>query len=138
MQLTAKLKNKSTSWSALLKARVLDVVTNAGTYYQNVSGINGNLTDTTHWFPIFSTPAIATEYDRLATDITGTDPDFVINLSSSGMPAFPASIRVYVDLNNTNDYQPLEPVNYVPGTGILHGMNDPAAYPNQRIRIMVI
>jgi hypothetical protein len=140
MQLTAKLKNKSTAWSALLKVRVLDVVSNSGNYYQNVSGINGSITDASHWFPIFSPGgSTALQLNKTSTDITGEDPDFQISLSLDGVPAFPASMNVYISTTGLDaDYAPVSPVNYNPVTKILHGMNDPLAFPDQKVKVVVI
>lgn len=141
MQLSAKLKNKSTAWSALLKVRVLDVVLNSGNYYQNVSGINGALTDTSHWFLIYSpgvSGSVAITVNKTASDIIGSDPDYQLDLSAAGLPNFPASVSVYVDLTGSGDFEPVDGVNYSPVTGILHAMNSPTDFAAQIIKIIAI
>lgn len=141
MQLTAKLKNKATVWSALLKVRVLDMVVSSGVYYQNISGINGTLTDPAHWYqwPTSGGGSDPLEINKNAGSISGTDPDFQVDLSADGLPSFPASIRVYISLTGLDaDYTTVDAPDYNPVTGILHGMNDPAAFPAQKIKIMVI
>ncbi len=139
MQLTAKLKNKATPWTALLKVRALDMVVNAGVYYQNISGINGSLTDPTHWYPWPQSDGSSTvRLNKNASNIAGTDPDFHIDLSSDGLPAFPGVVSVYVSLTGlSTDYKPAA-ANYDPVGLLLHGMSDPAAFPAQLVKIVVM
>lgn len=138
MQLTAKLKSKSTVWAASLKPRVLDVVLYSGAYYVNVTGINGAITDSTHWFPLGGGSDVsALVIDKTAADITGSDPNFKIDLSADGMPDFPASLAVYVDLPGDGSWLPVED-NYNPVSKLLQGMADPAEYPDQLIKIVVL
>ena len=51
MLLTNRPKNKNTVWTTALKPKVLDVVSNGGITYINISGINGDIADTNHWLP---------------------------------------------------------------------------------------
>jgi hypothetical protein len=141
MQLTAKIKNKSTAHSLLLKPRVGDVVLSAGVYYQNTSGVNSAVSDTNNWIKIFDTNgggAVPLVVDKTSADVTGTSPNFVIDLSADGLPAFPASIKVYIDLNNDGNYLPADPVNYNPITKALASMNSPVDFPDQKIKIITL
>ena len=141
MQLTTKLRNKSTPHSLLLRPRVGDVVLSDGAYYQNTSGINSVVTEATNWFKIFSAPSSSTPtiiIDKVAGNIVGNDPDFSISLAGDNVPAFPASISVYVDLNGTANYILQSPTIYNPVTKALSGMNSPTDFPNQKIRIAVL
>lgn len=141
MQLTAKLKNKSTTWSALLRPRVGDVVIDTfGDYYENSSGKNAILTDTNTWLKLtnFASP-VPDPIDKDAGDITGSDPVFSIDLSGEGLPEFPASISVYVDLPGDGSWSPGPvPRQYNPVSGIMTGFDNPTDYPDQKIKIIVV
>lgn len=137
MILTAKLRNNSTPWSANLRPRVSDVVSNGGVYYANVAGYNGTITDTAIWFPIGAqTPGSSVpEFDYVAGDITGTDPFWALNLSADGLPAFPTIFAVYQDLPGTGAWLPISPVQYDPVAQVLSGMSSPTDFPSQKIKI---
>lgn len=134
MQPIAKLKNKSTSWSAQLRPRVMDVVLFNGSYYQNTSGMNASPTDTNHWFPLPTTLTLVDIF-KSATDVEGEDPDFTIDLSSDGMPDFPVSMKVYVKIDNSSPFAEVSPVIYDQDAKVLHSMNNPADFPEMMIRI---
>lgn len=136
MQLTSKLKNKSTVWAASLRPRVGDVISSGGVYYCNITGYNGAVSNTLIWFPIGATSG-GTELPitKTSTDITGADPFFSLNLSATSIPALPANMLVYVDLNGDGNPQILAPLQYNAGTKILNGMSDPAGFPSQIIKI---
>jgi len=137
MQTIAKLKNKSTVWSAQLRPRVLDVVSYSGSNYQNTSGLNATPTDTNHWFALPTTVKIINVL-KLANQVAGSDPDFYIDLSADGMPVFPVSLKAYIKIDNASPFTEVSPVAYDPATKILHGMNDPAALPDMQIRILAM
>lgn len=139
MQLTAKLKNKSVPWAAILKPRVLDVVDSDGNYYVNITGYNGTVTDTNIWFPIGGSagrPLVKT-----ASDISGSDPFYTISLASDGLPAFPQLIKnitMFIDLAGDGaDVEFISPVQYNATTKTIKGMNSPTDFPNQIIKIFV-
>lgn len=139
MQLTAKVKNKSTVWSLLLKPRALDTVSYLGDYYINISGINSVPTVTGNWFKLTNNAISPRDpINKVADDITGTDPNYVINLSADGMPDFPILVSVYVDIDGSGDFEPLPPNNYNPITKILSGMSSPVDFPDQVVKILVL
>lgn len=83
--------------------------------------------------------AISTTLSRTAGAIAGSDPNFYIDLSAAGLPAFPASLSVYVSNTGfSSDYVPISPVNYNPITGILSGMNSPVDFPDQVVMVVYI
>lgn len=141
MQTITKLKNKSLPHSLLLKPRVGTVVNVGGIYYYNTAGKNGPITDANLWFKIFSESSGGggVTLDKTAADVTGTDPDFKIDLSADGLPEFPVSFTVYVDVvgdvDNPN-YILLDPASYNPTTKILAGLSSPDDFPNQKIKII--
>lgn len=139
MILTAKLKNKSANWSIALKPRVTDAVYSGGDYYINISGINSDPSNAANWFKIsnFAAASGALEIDKSAGDIGGTDPNFTLDLSADSMPAFPASIRGYVDIAGTGAWQSMDTSNYNPITHILSGLNSPTDFPSQLIKLFV-
>lgn len=123
----------------MLKVRPLDMVQYLGVYYQNISGINGALTDPNHWYPWPQSDGANTmRLTKSAGNVSGTDPDFHIDLSADGLPSFPGVVSVYVSLTGSpSDYKPV-PASYDPVAFVLHGMSDPAAYPSQAIKIVVM
>jgi len=137
MQITGKIRNKSTAHSLLLKPKVGDVVSFEGRYYSNISGRNSAVSDSSNWFPLSagSDPVIV---DKTALNITGTDPDFSISLLNDGIPAFPASLSVYIDLEGDDNYLKVDPVIYDPLTKVLSGMNSPADFADQKIKVVAI
>lgn len=139
MQPIAKLKSKSIPFSLLLKPRVGTIVNAGGNYYYNSYGKNGPITDANLWFKLFGADVIKPPLEKTAADIIGTDPDFKIDLSTDGLPDFPASLKVYIDVigdEETPDYQAIDPVIYNASTKILSGMNSPEDFPNQKIKII--
>jgi len=137
MQLTAKLRNKSTQWTDKLKPRVGTVVLNNGSYYFNITGVNSPVSDTANWFKIQSGISYV-EVNKTAANITGTDPNFSISLLSDGLPSYPAAFAVYVDINNTGNYELLSPVIYNPVTKVLSGLSSPNDFPDQKIKIVAV
>jgi hypothetical protein len=136
MQAIPKIKNKNLLHSLLLKVRVGTVVNAGGNYYYNTSGINSAVTDANNWFKIFgATSGAITPVDKVAGDITGTDPDFSIDLSSTAVPDFPVIFKVYVDINGDDNYLPVEPVVYNPVSKLLSGLSSPVDFPDQKIKI---
>jgi hypothetical protein len=142
MQPTIRIRNKYTQWSPLLRPRVMDVVVDSGTYYSNLTGYNSVLADTEVWLA-FSKSASASviTIDKNSGDIQGADPAFYIDLSDEITEAYPASMKVYVNIDTTvlaNQFIELTPTAYYPGTKQLFGFSDPVAFPNQAIKIFVI
>jgi len=138
MQPTTRIRNKSTTWSALLRPRVGDVVVDSGVYYANMTGYNSDLSDTIVWLPFNSGGGASVEpIEKTAADIEGTDPGFYIDLTSEGVPDYPASVTAYVKYG-TDPYQMLSPLQYYPETKRLYGFSDPAGFPDQNIKIFVI
>lgn len=138
MQVAVKLRNKNTVWSSLLKPRVGDTVTSGSASYANVSGYNGPISDTTVWIPISSSGgSSATEIDKTAVDITGSDPFFSIDLSADVVSAFPSSFSVYKDPAGDDNWASVSPVDYDPVNKILRGMDNPADFPDEKIKILV-
>lgn len=136
---TSTIKNKATAWSALLKPRILDTVIAGGETYVNISGINSVVSDTTNWYKITNNNYVPLIIDKVAGNVSGSDPNFYIDLTTSGLPAYPASIKVYISLTGLDaDFTLSEPVNYNPVTKILYGMNDPIAYASQKVKIAVL
>lgn len=138
MQLNPKIKNKSLIWSLNLKVRVGTVVNAGGNYYYNTSGINSVVTDASNWFLIFSKSTVPTELNKVAGNISGSDPNFVIDLSADGMPTFPYVLKVYVDIDGDDNYLPIEPVIYNPVTKLLGGLSSPDDFPDQKIKILFL
>ena len=139
MILTAKLKNKAATWSAFARYRVGDPAFVGSDYFINISGINSVVTNTANWFKISNfANSGALEIDKTAGDIGGTNPNYTLNLSGLGLPAFPVSIRGYVDISATGAWQPFDTSNYNPVTGILSGLNSPTDFPSQLIKLFVI
>lgn len=136
MQLSPKLKNKSVPHSMALKPRVGNVVSNNGSYYQNTSGINSELSNINNWFCIFKA-VVPLEINKLATDVEGVNPDFYIDISSLDIPEFPSFVSVYLDINGDAEYKLISPINYNPVTKRLHGLSSPADFPNQKIKILI-
>ncbi|MBB6236500.1 hypothetical protein HDC90_001112 [Pedobacter sp. AK013] len=136
MQLTANIRNKSKQWSERLRVRVGDVVSANGIFYSNTSGINSTLDNTENWFPI-SSGVITPPIFKTSGNIVGSDPEFSISLATDGVPDFPKNIVVYLDIDGTGYFKLVSPVDYNATTKLLGGMNDPANFPNQVIRIEV-
>jgi lysophospholipase L1-like esterase len=87
MQLAAKIKNKSLTWTTTLRPRVGTVASDGTDYYYNISGVNAALTDTTNWFKLTNNGASSGGNTILSgtTDPasgTGNNGDFYINTTS--------------------------------------------------------
>jgi hypothetical protein len=137
MQATARIINRNVTWSVLLKPRVGTTVAKDGSIYQNISGINAEVSDTANWYPLFIKVAEVVEVNKTSADILGSDPDFYLDLSAAGVPDFPLSMMAWVKVDDEEDtkYQPVAPLVYSPETKLLGGMNDPDAFPDQSIKI---
>ena len=138
MQITAKLRNRTVAWSVNARRRVGDTVTYAGDYYSNTSGKNPVPTDINSWVRLTTLTSTALTINKDAGDITGSDPIYSISLSLDGVPAFPAAMRVYVDIEGDGNFLPVDPVDYNPVTKVLNGMSSPTDFPDQLIKIVVI
>jgi hypothetical protein len=138
MQIAPRVKNKNTIWSATLKPRVTDTVISGGLYYVNIAGYNSDLTDTNAWLPAGSTgQSSALEINKTSADITGSDPFFSIDLSAEAIAAFPSGLAVYKDVNGDDNWINVSPVDYDPVGKILRGMDNPADFPDEKIKILV-
>lgn len=138
MQISAKLKSKSTVWNAVLRPRVLDTVFYNSSYYANISGNNAIPTNTTHWMKIYSGSEEPITINKVAGNIGGSDPVFTLDLSGDGLPAYPKSMIMYVNLNGDDvTWRGPEPFQFNPTTKIMSGLNNPVDYPDQKIKILV-
>ncbi len=139
MQLSPKIKNNSLIWSPLLKVRVGTVVNAGGNYYFNTSGKNSAITDENNWFQIFSVAgSTPMPLDKTAADVEGDDPDFYLDLSTDGLPAFPLVLKLYIDIAGDDNFILLEPTVYNPVTKILSGLSSPIDFPNQKLKILFL
>lgn len=137
MQIAVKLRNKNTIWSDLLKPRVGDTVISGGVFYANVSGYNSSISDVQVWIPIGNQGSSSTEIDKTAADITGSEPFFSIDLSADVVFTFPSSFSVYKDPAGDDSWVSVSPIDYDPVNKILRGMDNPADFPDEKIKILV-